>query len=84
MNSIPFVFQVRPVSLRQGTALTCEGVLKDPVHHTRMIDAIIHAAQLGQEMEAEIHLFDAQGKLLEILPVPHHRLRNEAAQPSWV
>ena len=79
MNSMSFVFQVRPVSLREGTALTCEGVLRDPVHHRRVIDAIIHAAQLGQQLEAEIHLFDADGKVVEVLPVPHHSCEPQAA-----
>jgi hypothetical protein len=72
-----FIFQVRPLSLPEGTALTCEGVLKDPVHHARVIDAIIQAAQLGQHLKAEIHLFDADGKVVEVLPVPQHSINAE-------
>jgi hypothetical protein len=71
---MPFAFQIRPISIEQGFYLSCEGIMRDQVRHPRLIDAIVHAAQLGRDLDGEIQIFDAQGFLAESLPLPSSAL----------
>lgn len=69
---MPLLFQIRPVSIQRGFTLCCEGILDEPVHHERFIDAIIHAAQLGRELDGEIHVFSPAGRVVEVLQLPSY------------
>ncbi len=64
-----FQFLIQPVGLDDGFELSCEGVLPESVRHDRLIDAIIHAVQIGHHLNGQIHVFDFEGKLAEILPI---------------
>jgi hypothetical protein len=72
LEHMPFIFQIQPVSIERGFTLSCEGILDEPVLYTRFIDAVIHAAQLGRELDGEIHIFSPAGRVAEVLPLPHH------------
>jgi hypothetical protein len=65
-----FLFQIRPISPEAGFDLLCEGVLSSGVRHSRLIDAVVHAVQLGREADGEIEIFDARGRVAEVLPLP--------------
>ncbi len=65
-----FIFQIRPVSLEKGFDLSCEGLLKEDVREPRLIDAVVHAVQLGRELDGEIQIFDVEGCVAEVLPLP--------------
>jgi hypothetical protein len=65
-----FIFQIRPVSLEKGFDLSCEGLLRDEVREPRLIDAIVHAVRLGRELDGEIQIFDVEGHVAEVLPLP--------------
>ena len=65
-----FQFQIRPVGdAEQGFVLSCEGIFPETVHHTRLIQAIIHAVQVGSHLPGEIQVFDCLGDLAEVLPL---------------
>lgn len=65
-----FHFQIRPVgSEEQGFQLSCEGVFPDEVHHDRLIEAVIHAVQVGSQLPGEIQVFDCEGHVAEVLPL---------------
>lgn len=65
-----FIFQIRPVSLEKGFDLSCEGLLRDEVREPRLVDAIVHAVRLGRELDGEIQIFDVEGHVAEVLPLP--------------
>lgn len=65
-----FIFQIRPVSVEKGFDLSCEGLLKDELRESRLIDAIVHAGRLGRELDGEIQIFDVEGHVAEVLPLP--------------
>ena len=65
-----FIFQIRPVSLEKGFDLSCEGLLRDEVREPRLIDAIVHAVRLARELDGEIQIFDVEGHVAEVLPLP--------------
>jgi len=46
------------------------GVLEEDARRLRLIDAIVHAVQLGRDLEGEIHIFDVSGRIAEVLPLP--------------
>ena len=63
-------FQIRPVgALGQGYELSCEGVFRRRVMHQRLIEAVIHAVQVGHRLPGEIQVFDSQGQVAEVLPL---------------
>jgi hypothetical protein len=65
-----FNFQIRPIgSAEQGFQLSCEGVFPDEVHHDRLIEAVIHAVQVGSRLPGEIQVFDCEGQVAEVLPL---------------
>jgi hypothetical protein len=63
-------FEIRPLSLEDGFSISCNGVLQENARRLRLIDAIVHAVQLGRDFEGSIQIFDASGKLSEVLPLP--------------
>jgi hypothetical protein len=67
---MPFAFEIRPISLEEGFHLRCEEVLGQDARHSRLIDAIVHAAQLGRDRNGEIRIFDSSGRIAEVLPLP--------------
>ena len=65
-----FNFQIRPVgTVEQGFELSCEGIFPENIHHSRLIEAVIHAAQVGSHLPGEIQVFDCEGQLAEVLPL---------------
>jgi hypothetical protein len=71
-----FDFLIRPLSVERGFELCCEGLLRDPLPFHRLIEAILAAAQIGQGLEAEIHIFNTDGEVAEVLELN----RNAAAE----
>lgn len=71
-----FTFRIDPIALDAGFELSCEGILPESVHHSRLIEAIIHAVQIGHHLDGQIQVFDCDGNVAEVLP-----LRWQAAQP---
>jgi hypothetical protein len=69
MNIMSFTFTIRPVALKKGFELACDGVFPETVRHRRLIDAVIHAVQVGHQLDGEIRVFDCDGKVAEVLPV---------------
>lgn len=67
---MPFVFQIRPVAPDEGFDLSCQGVFASDVRHPRLIDAIVQAAQIGRDLSGEIHIYDCDGRVTEVLPLP--------------
>ena len=63
----PFVFLIRPLSLEKGFELECEGIIRDPLHVQRLIEAVIAAVQIGQGLDAEVRILDPEGKTVETL-----------------
>jgi hypothetical protein len=70
MNIMPFVFQIRPLTLEEGFDLSCEGVLKESSRHGRLIEAVVRAVQLSHNLRAEIQIFDCDGRIAEVIPLP--------------
>ena len=67
---MPLNFQIKPVGrVEQGFALSCAGIFPSYVHHDRLIQAVIHAVQLGRQRPGEIQVFDCEGHLAEVLPL---------------
>lgn len=67
---MPFQFHIRPVGdLEQGFELSCEGIFPRSVHHGRLIEAVIHAVQIGHHLPGEIRVFGCEGEVLETLPL---------------
>jgi hypothetical protein len=65
-----FHFQIRPVGqAEQGFELTCEGIFPNSVHHPRLIQAVIHAVQIGSHLNGDIRVYDCMGELAEVLPL---------------
>ena len=62
-----FVFLIRPLSLDKGFELDCEGIIEEPLHLNRLIEAIIAAAQMGQGLDAEIQILNVEGEVAEVL-----------------
>ena len=71
---MPFTFQIRPVSLEKGFELSCEGILAQPVRHRPLLNAIVHAAQLGRDLNGEIRIYDRKGRLVDTLPLHPEQL----------
>ena len=67
---MPSTFEIRPLGVAEGFRISCKGVLDQDARRPRLIDAIVHAVQLGRDLEGEIQIFDAAGKLAEVLPLP--------------
>ena len=67
---MPFVFQIRPVTPDEGFDLSCQGVFASDVRHQRLIDAIVQAAQIGRDLNGEIHIYDSEGRVTAVLPLP--------------
>ena len=79
---MPFHFQIRPVGeVEQGFELSCEGILPDSVHHPRLIQAVIHAVQVGSHLPGEIRVYDCTGELAEVLPLRCDNLADQL-QPA--
>lgn len=62
-----FLFLIRPLSVERGFELQCEAMLRDPLRFHRLIEAILAAAQIGQGLDAEIHIFNTEGEIAEVL-----------------
>jgi len=75
---MPFTFEIRPISLEEGFHLRCEGVLGQDTRHSRLIDAIVQAAQLGRDLDGEIRIYDSLGLIAEVLPLPVTASRNSS------
>lgn len=68
--NIMFTFHIHPVGgLDKGFDLSCEGIFPDSVHHSRLIEAVIHAVQVGHRLDGQIQVFDCDGNVAEVLPV---------------
>lgn len=65
-----FHFQIRPVGeAEQGFELSCEGIFPNAVHHPRLIQAVIHAVQIGSHLPGQIDVYDCTGVVAEVLPL---------------
>lgn len=67
---MPFTFQIRPFSIEEGFSLSCEGILAEPLHQRKLINAIIEAVVIGRDLPGEIQIFDCSGTVVETLPLP--------------
>lgn len=83
---MPLQFHIRPIGdLEQGFELTCDGILPSRVHHERLIEAVIHAVQVGHAWPGEIQVHDCDGDIVETLPLrwvaraPHVEMERRAA-----
>ena len=65
----PFAFQIRPISLEYGFEVDCEGVLGQPLRCRRLFDAILAAAHVSRDLDAEVEIYDCSGALVETLPL---------------
>lgn len=65
-----FVFQIRPVSLEKGFTLSCDGILEHQRSYRRLIEALRDAILLGRALEGEVRIFDVEGRIADILPLP--------------
>jgi hypothetical protein len=70
----PFVFFIRPLSLEKGFELECEGILLEPLRVQRLIEAVIAAVQIGQGLDAEVHILNTEGQVIEVLNVDGSRM----------
>ena len=67
---MPLQFHIRPVGdLAQGFELSCDGILPSRVHHDRLIEAVIHAVQVGHAWPGVIQVHDCDGDIVETLPL---------------
>jgi hypothetical protein len=73
-----FTFLIRPLSVDKGFELECEGVMEEPLRVQRLIEAVIAAAQMGQGLDAEIQILDAEGRVVEVLEL--NGIRTERLQ----
>jgi len=69
-----FIFLIHPLSVEKGFELECEGVMAAPLQFHRLIEAIIAAAQIGQGLDAEIHIFSSHGEVIEVLELNGQKL----------
>jgi hypothetical protein len=65
------VFQIRPLVSGRGFELSGKGLLRDSALHSRLIDAIVQAAQIGRHLEGAIQIFDRSGEVAAVLPLPN-------------
>ena len=72
--SAKFIFLSRPLSVEKGFELECEGVMAQPLQVHRLIEAIIAAAQIGQGLDAEMHIFNSAGEVIEVLELNGQKL----------
>jgi hypothetical protein len=68
-----FMFQIRPISTREGFELACDGIMEKPLRVERLFEAVLLASQLGQGLDFEIQILDVAGDVAEVL-----ELRREA------
>ncbi len=66
--------------MEKGFELSCEGVFPDTIMHGRLIDAVIHAVQVGCHLDGEIQVFDCDGNVAEVLPVRWEEKSREQPQ----
>lgn len=69
----PFIFQIKPISMKEGFELVCEGMMDQPLRLERLFEAVLLASQLGQGLDFEIQILDVAGDVAEVL-----ELRREA------
>ena len=62
-----FAFLIRPLSLESGFALECEGILAEPLQFCRLFEAVLAAAQIGQDLDAEVKILNTEGEVAEVL-----------------
>jgi len=65
----PFAFQIRPISLEEGFEVECEGIIDQPFRCQRLYEAIITAAHVSHDLDAEVEIYDSSGVLVETLPL---------------
>lgn len=68
-----FTFLIRPLSVDKGFELECEGVMEEPLRVQRLIEAVIAAAQMGQGLDAEVQILNAEGRVVEVLGLNGNR-----------
>jgi hypothetical protein len=78
-----FTFQIRPVTIEKGFVLSCEGILREERIHRRLVDAVVDAIMLGRELEAELQIFDADGKVAEIFQLRPSRSSGRSAGQAF-
>jgi hypothetical protein len=75
-----FHFQIRPLGEpEQGFELSCEGIFPNPIHHPRLIQAVIHAVGIGRHLPGDIRVYDCAGSLAETLPLRFEDLAEQLA-----
>lgn len=72
--SAKFVFLIHPLSVERGFELECEGVMGAPLKVHRLIEAVIAAAQIGQGLDAEMHILNSAGEVIEVLELNEQKL----------
>ncbi len=72
--SAKFIFLIRPLSVDKGFELECDGVMAHPLQFHRLIEAIIATAQIGQGLDAEMHIFNSAGEVIEVLELNGQKL----------
>jgi hypothetical protein len=70
-----FVFLIRPLSVQKGFELQCEGVLREPMRVQRLFEAILAAAQIGQDLDAEVRIYNTSGEIAEVLELNRSKTR---------
>ena len=70
-----FIFLIHPLSVQKGFELHCEGILPEPLRVQRLIEAILAAAQIGQGLDAEVHIYNTEGEIAEVLELNGHKTR---------
>lgn len=64
------IFQIRPLSLEEGFELVSDRMLRDPLRRDRLYEAVVAAVTLGLGLDAEIQIYDTDGSVAEVLPLP--------------
>ncbi len=63
-------FKIRPARGETGFDLACEEAFSGSVRHRRLMDAIVQAVHRGRGAGGEIQIFDSNGKIVDVLPLP--------------
>ena len=51
--------------METGFVLSCEGMLREERVYLRLVDAVADAVQLARALEAQVQIFDVEGRLAD-------------------
>jgi len=69
-----FIFQIRPISMEEGYQLTCAGIIDHPIRAGRLIETVVLATTLGENLEFEIQIFDVDGERSDVIELTREPL----------